>query len=199
MNLYEIRERLLSSGRAVFNMAQLSNILGIPRNHAKVYASRLVEREWAWRPMRGVIALTRDEFIVATQLIEPSYISMHSALYLLGLVDQVPSRIECVTTRYSIEVSGIRYRRVVPRLFFGYRRVDRAGSYVFVALPEKALLDMIYFGYSPPEWMLSEVSVPTLGGMARRYSGLRGYRARRVVRWVRSIAHQRGNLKIGEG
>ncbi|MCD6244592.1 MAG: hypothetical protein J7J65_05090 [Candidatus Korarchaeota archaeon] len=199
MNLYEIRERLLSSGKAVFNMAQLSNILGIPRNHAKVYASRLVERGWAWRPMRGVIALTRDEFIVATQLIEPSYISMHSALYLLGLVDQVPSRIECVTTRYSIEVSGIRYRRVVPRLFFGYRRVDRAGSYVFVALPEKALLDMIYFGYSPPGWMLSEVSVPTLGGMARRYSGLRGYRAKRVVRWVRSIAHQRGNLKIGEG
>jgi len=199
MNLYEIRERLLSSGRAVFNMAQLSNLLGIPRDHAKVYASRLVERGWAWRPMRGVIALTRDEFVVATQLIEPSYISMHSALYLLGLVDQIPFRIECVTTKYSIEISGIRYRRVVPRLFFGYRRVERAGSYVFVASPEKAVLDMVYFGYLPPTRILSEISISTLEEMAERYSGERGYRARRVMGWVKSLAHQRGDLKVGEG
>jgi len=199
MNLYEIRERLLSSGKAVFNMAQLSNLLGIPRDHAKVYASRLVERGWAWRPMRGMIALTRDEFVIATQLIEPSYMSMHSALYLLGLVDQVPFRIECVTTRYSIEISDIRYRRVVPRLFFGYRRMERSGSYVFVALPEKAVLDMVYFGYPPPERILSEVSIPMLKEMTKRYSGERGYRARRVVRWVKSVAHQRGDLAVSEG
>jgi len=37
----DIRERFLSSGRAVFKMVQLSNILRISRDHVKMYASRL--------------------------------------------------------------------------------------------------------------------------------------------------------------
>ncbi len=199
MNLYEIKEKLISSGRAVFNMAQLSNLLGIPRAHAKVYASRMIARGWAWRPMRGVISLTDDEFIIATQMIEPSYISMHAALYLLELVDQVPSHIECVTTRYSIRVLGIRYRKVRPDLFFGYERVERAGSYIFIALPEKALLDMVYFGYAPSEQVLSKIDPSVLEKMARNYSRLRNYRARRVVGWVRKVAQQRGYLETSEG
>ncbi len=74
--------RSISLGRAVFNMSQLSNLLGIPKAHAKVYTSRLIARGWVWRPMRGVIALTEDEFIISTQLIEPSYILMHVVLFL---------------------------------------------------------------------------------------------------------------------
>lgn len=197
MNIYEMRERLLSSGRAVFNMAQLSNLLGIPRNYAKVYASRLVAKRWAWRPMRGVIALTRDEFVVATQLIEPSYISMHSALYLLGLIDQVPASIECVTTRQSVKINGIRYRKVKPDLFFGYRRMERANSYLFIALPEKALLDMVYFGYSLPA--LPEIDLSLLVKMAQAYSELKGYRARRVAKWVREVVEQGRSIEAGQG
>ncbi len=196
MNLYEIREKLLSSGRAVFDLSQLSNLLGIPRTHAKVYASRLIERGWAWRPMRGIIALTSDEFVIASQLIEPSYISMHAALYLLELVDQIPSQIECVTTKYSTVVSGIRYRKARSSLFFGYKRMEKAGSYVFTALPEKALLDMVYFDYTPPKWIFSKINPSVLEDMSREYSRLRNYRARRVVKWVKEIAKQRGNLEV---
>ncbi len=188
MRLYEMREALMKSGRAVFTTRQLSVVLGVPREHAKVYASRLVSRGWAWRPMRGRIAIADDDFALATQLVEPSYVTTHAALHLRGLLDQVPREVECATTRLSIRLDrlGIRYRRIHPSLFFGYERVERGLSYAFVASPEKALLDMVYFGYSPTEWGFADLD--TLRRMAGAYERLGTPRARRVVRWVSEVA-----------
>ncbi|MGC9021197.1 MAG: type IV toxin-antitoxin system AbiEi family antitoxin domain-containing protein [Candidatus Methanodesulfokora sp.] len=188
MHLHEIREALESSGRLVFDVKQISVLLGVPRSHAKVYAARLVSKNWAWRPRRGIIALTEDEFVLATQLVEPSYISMHSALYLHGILDQVPAFIECITTRQSLNLReiGIRYRRISPVIFFGYSRLDRQKSYVHVAAPEKAVLDMVYFGYQPPNDV--ELDLNMLRRMADRFSLLDSPRARRVARWVRKLA-----------
>jgi len=78
-------------------------------------------------------------------------VSMHSALYLIGLIDQVPSIVEAVTTKRPawLRDLGIRYRKISGKLFFGYERLARANSYVFVATPEKAVLDTVYFGGSP--------------------------------------------------
>jgi len=192
LKLYEIRDRLLSSGRLVYSLDQLAVLLGVPESHAKVYASRLVAKRWAWRPRRGFISLTRDDFVLATQLVEPSYVSMHAALHLRGLLDQVPSTVECVTTRYSLRLRdlGIVYRRVKPSLFFGYERVERAGSYVFVATPEKALLDAVYFGYSLPDCGFADLE--TLKRLARVYASQPGPRARRVAAWVRLVARKGG-------
>jgi predicted transcriptional regulator of viral defense system len=188
MRLYEIKELLESSGRLVVDVKQLSVLLGIPRSHAKVYSARLVSKNWAWRPRKGIIALTDDEFVLATQLVEPSYISMHSALYLQGLLDQVPVLIDCVTTRQSLNLKnpGIRYRRINPMLFFGYKRLDRQKSYVHVAIPEKAVLDMVYFGYLPPDGI--ELNMDILSKMAENFSMLKSLRARRVTKWVRNLA-----------
>ncbi len=188
MRLYEMRETLRNSGRAVFTTRQLSVVLGVPRGHAKVYASRLVARGWAWRPMRGRVAITRDDFALATQLVEPSYVTAHSALHLRGMLDQVPREVECATPRLSLRLDrlGIRYRKIHPTLFFGYERVERGLSYAFVASPEKALLDMVYFGYSPTEWGFADPR--ELRRMAEAYERLGTPRARRVIGWVREVA-----------
>lgn len=190
MRLYELRDMASSSGRLVFTVGQLANLASVPRSHAKVYAARLVERGMAWRVRRGVISLTRDTFVIATQLVEPSYVSFYSALYLRGLVDQVPSVVECVTTRRPtrFEDLGLVYRRVHPALFFGYERVERGGSYVFVATPEKAVLDIVYFGLDPGA--LPGLDFEKLERMAEAYRSVGGYRAARVLRWLRCCARR---------
>ncbi|MHA1632115.1 MAG: type IV toxin-antitoxin system AbiEi family antitoxin domain-containing protein [Candidatus Freyarchaeota archaeon] len=189
MKLYEVKDRVLAGGRLVLSVAQLSNLMAIPRSHAKVHASRLVERGFAWRVRRGVISFTDDPFVVASQLVEPSYASFTAALYLRGLVDQVPAVVECVTTRGSFEFErlGIRYRKVHPSLFFGYERVERQGSYAHVAKPAKAVLDMVYFG-AYPESLRVELDGRELASMAEAYKRVGGFRARRVLRWVVSRA-----------
>lgn len=146
LNLYKIRDLALKSGRAVFSIQQLANLIGKPKSVAKVYASRMVKKGLAKRLLRGRISFVDDDFVVASQLMEPSYISLNSALLFHGIVQQVPASIECVTPKNSRRhvKLGIVYHKIPPRLLFGYKKYRKAGSYIFVAEPEKALLDGIY-------------------------------------------------------
>jgi predicted transcriptional regulator of viral defense system len=189
-SVYELRDKILSGGRRVLSLSQLSNMAGIPRDSVKVYASRLVKKGLASRVVEGTISLTDDPFVIATQLLEPSYVSLTSALYLNGLIRQVPSVTECVTTKNTRKFAelGIEYHRVHPALFFGYERLEKKGSYTFVATPEKALLDMVYLGRLPPH-IFAEVSGDLdrdrLNSYSGRFGGVGGYRARRVAMWVK--------------
>lgn len=145
-SVYDLRDRLVGGPRRVFSYSQLALFLGLDRRFVKVYVHRMVKKGLAWRPVEGIAAFTHDTFVVATQLVEPSYISLSAALYLRGLLDQVPSLVECVTTRGTKRVDNVVYRKIKPQLFFGYAQEERSGSYVFLAEPEKAVLDLAYYG-----------------------------------------------------
>ncbi len=96
--------------------------------------------------MKGVISFVDDPFVIATQLVEPSYVSLNSALLFHGIVQQVPKAVECVTSVNSLKYPdlGITYHKIPNALFFGYKRHSKSNSYVFVAEPEKAIVDGIY-------------------------------------------------------
>jgi hypothetical protein len=57
-NLYEIKEKALRSGRVVFGVVKLSNLIGKDKNVAKVYLSRLVKRGLAFKLAKGKITLS---------------------------------------------------------------------------------------------------------------------------------------------
>lgn len=68
-SLYRIRDRAIKSGRVVFSVQQIANITRKKRTVAKVYSSRLVKRGMATKLSKGKIALSNDDFVIATQLI----------------------------------------------------------------------------------------------------------------------------------
>ncbi|MCL5888827.1 MAG: hypothetical protein M1597_02570 [Candidatus Thermoplasmatota archaeon] len=80
LSLYKIRDLATDSGRSVYNIQQLANLIGRSREITTVYFNRLVERKMATRLLRGRISFSDNDFIVATQLVEPSYISLDSAI-----------------------------------------------------------------------------------------------------------------------
>jgi predicted transcriptional regulator of viral defense system len=186
---YLISRKLEESAKAVFSYKQLSLIAEIPTEQVRVYASRLVQQGFAKRLLRGYISLTEDPFIISTQLVEPSYISFTAALYLREKLQQAPFVVECVTPVNSrrIKEPAIIYHKIDGRLFFGYERMPRYRSYIFVAQPEKALLDMVYYGrlYGNLEIDLDKDRLLAFGS---RYSLLNSGRARRVVAWVKKHA-----------
>jgi predicted transcriptional regulator of viral defense system len=188
-NIYSIRDAALGSRRLVFDYDQLAALSGVPRGHARVYASRLVQRGLATKVAAGILAFTEDPFVVATQLVEPSYVSFFPALYLRGIVSQVPTLVECITTKSSRTVAQprVRYHSIAPSLFFGFDRLERYGSYVFVARPEKATLDAVYFGESPRIGEL-RVDKGKLVSMSKAYVNLAGWRGKRVAKWVEAHA-----------
>ena len=75
LSLYKIRDLALESGRSVYNSAQLSNLINMERTTASVYMSRLVDKGMAKKLIRGKISFVDDDFVIASQLVEPSYIS----------------------------------------------------------------------------------------------------------------------------
>lgn len=144
--IYEIRDLALKSGRAVYDAQQLSNLTGTSKEIAAVYLSRLVDKGLAKRVLRGKITFVDNDFVIASQLIEPSYISLDSALLFHNIITQVPRNVQSVTTINSMrfEDIGLEYHKIPGDLFFGFKRESIGGSYAFVASPEKSLIDGYY-------------------------------------------------------
>lgn len=151
LNLYKIRDMALKSGRAVYTSGQLANLIGKRKNVASVYMVRLAKKGLAKKLRAGIISFIDDELVVACQMLEPSYISLYSALLFHGLAKQVPKNVECVTPKNSrrYEDLGIVYHKIPSSLFFGYAKARKGESYIMVAEPEKALIDGVYLNELP--------------------------------------------------
>ncbi len=176
MQLYQIRDLALASNRAVFSVQQLSNLISKPRAISTVYLSRLVKKKLAIKVMKGNISFVDDPFVIATQLVEPSYVSLDSALLFHEIIQQVPKAVECVTSKNSLryERMGIIYHKIPERLFFGYQRYAKSRSYVFVAEPEKAVVDGIYlneYGKAELKELMPKLNLIRLRVLAKDFSG----------------------------
>jgi predicted transcriptional regulator of viral defense system len=188
-SLYRIRDKALSSGRAVFSVQQLSNLIGKRRAIATVYLSRLVKNKMAKRIKKGKIAFTNDDYVIATQLVEPSYVSLESALRYHGIIKQVTRDVECVTTKNSFNYKelGIRYHKIPESLFFGYLREPRGNNYVFVAEAEKAILDGVYLNrYSKQELtdelkQMKPINIIRLMAFLSQFKGRGSKKMRKVI------------------
>ncbi len=148
LSLYKIRDLALNSGIYVYNVQQFSNLINRDKNISRVYMNRMVHNGLAIKLFNGRISFIDDDFIIASQMIFPSYISMNSALLFHNMTEQVARYVECITTINSMNYYdlGIIYHKIKPRLFFGYKRYAKNGSYIFVADPEKAVFDGLYYG-----------------------------------------------------
>lgn len=187
LNLYKIRDMALKSKRAVFTVQQLANLIRKPKPIANVYFSRLVKKDLAKRLERGKISFIEDDYIIATQFLEPSYISLTSALLFHGLITQVPKNVECITPKNSrrYPALGLVYHRIPPSFFYGYERHSKAESYILIADPEKALLDSIYFSCIPKSTIkeiLEKVDHEKLESYVNRFNR-RG--RKKLERWIK--------------
>ena len=87
---------------------------------------------------------------IANFMIMPSYVSMEYALgEVYNLIPEKVAVITSVSTKKTQEFSNCRgffeYHSIKENLFFGYSQQMIDKQKVFIALPEKALLDYFYF------------------------------------------------------
>ncbi|MBS3785052.1 MAG: hypothetical protein KGY78_11480 [Anaerolineae bacterium] len=88
-------------------------------------------------------------FLVANRMVEPSYVSLQSALAHYGLIPEYVPITTSVTTRrpngWDTPLGSYAFRHVKTELFRDYRLLEVAKEQrAFVASSEKALLDLIY-------------------------------------------------------
>lgn len=88
-------------------------------------------------------------FLIANSLMSGSYVSLQSALAYYGLIPEYVAQTLSVTTqrpsRWRTALGDFRFQHLAPHLFFGYQQVSfTPGQDAFIALPEKALLDLVH-------------------------------------------------------
>ncbi len=88
-------------------------------------------------------------FLVANSMLPGSYVSLQSALAYYGLIPEYVVQTLSVTTQrpghWRNALGDFRFQHLATHLFFGYQQVNFVpGQEAFIALPEKALLDMVH-------------------------------------------------------
>jgi len=88
-------------------------------------------------------------FLVANHLRRPSYVSLQSALSHYGMIPEFVPVTTSITTGRPEELDTplgrFLFRHVKKTAFFGYTQTEISrGQPVFLASPEKALLDLLY-------------------------------------------------------
>jgi len=134
-----------------FNVSTLADILNKDNNYAKVYLNRMKNKGIVHKIQRNVYAVNTDPLIAASRIIWPSYISLWEALHYHGLTEQIPHEICVLTTcTKSLKLitmgnTRITFKRIMPKYFFGFSKVHIKNFEVFMAEPEKAIIDAALF------------------------------------------------------
>jgi predicted transcriptional regulator of viral defense system len=86
-----------------------------------------------------------NEFELANFLVTPSYVSLESALSFYGILPQFPYTITSITPlkprKLKYQEREYEYSHVGGEYFWGFTKKER----FLIAMPEKALLDELYF------------------------------------------------------
>ena len=150
MNYLQFREQWLDVG--CFSIYQLRawkndfDCNALSRWVKKGYIAKLRQEWYAFRELQREPDMAR---FIAVKIYSPSYISLHSALSIYGIIPEAVTQITCVTTNrpssYNNSFGQFHYKTIKSDLFFGYKQVplNRGGSYL-IAEPEKAIVDLLY-------------------------------------------------------
>ncbi|MBN2847639.1 MAG: type IV toxin-antitoxin system AbiEi family antitoxin domain-containing protein [Coriobacteriia bacterium] len=167
-----------------------------------VRAGRLIQLR------RGLYAFAESEspglrrphpYVIANRLVRGSYVSLSSVLAEHGIIPEyVPTTTSVTTGRpgtWATPLGTYTYRHVKSELFWGYEALDlTSGDRVFVATPEKALVDLLYLerDAADPAY-LAELRLQNLDRlrldeavMMAKLTGSR--RVREALEWVTAYA-----------
>ena len=149
MKLIEIQK----IDKLYFGCEEIARVLGISEASSRVTASRYAKKGLLLRIKknmyvlreRWVAAEKEEKFLLANLAQTPSYISLATALDFYELTTQMQRNFfESValkrTKRINVNGNIFRYTRIRNQLYHGFKKEKG----VFIATPEKALLDAIY-------------------------------------------------------
>ena len=150
MNQIEALQRLRALAAPVVETRDVAALLQVSASNATTILRRLARQGMITHLSRGrwlmnekIDRLALPELISAPH---PACISLQSALFHHGLIEQIPSVLYAVTParprRLRTPLGTISFHRMPPELFRGFEL--SSGSDAKIATPEKALFDLLY-------------------------------------------------------
>jgi len=149
VTLIEAKNKLSRLGLAVLQTHEAAKVLNLSNAQASLTLHRLEKAGEILSLKKGLWLIDRNvsPLFIGEHLARPysAYVSLQSALYLHGMVSQIPQTHYLVTVgrscKRSIAASHYSYHHIEAHLFDGFE-ISRGFS---LASPEKALFDFFYF------------------------------------------------------
>ncbi len=140
----------MTNGLTIFSINDLKILFNqYSAEYLRIKIYRWKERGYISNLKNGLYYFSEknpDEFEIASRLIIPSYISLETALSHYSIIPDVSGAVASVTTKNTrnFEIKGVRYKyhHVKNVLFENYANLKNE---IFIATPEKAVLDYFYF------------------------------------------------------
>ena len=174
--------RLVRFGKSVVTTADVALYLGLKRPAASRMLASLAAARLVLSIRRGLwsLDLDVDPLLLPEHLTAPfpAYVSLQSALYLHGMISQIPQVIYVVslapTRTLETTLGTYSIHRLAPSFFGGFDTLEKG---VRLACPEKALLDILYLSPARSRLFaaLPEVELP------------RGFSRSHARRWIARI------------
>jgi len=210
MNQIEALQRMRNLGTPVIESRDVAALLRVSASNATTILRRLAAADMIIHLSRGrwLINPSIDHRALPELISAPSpaYVSMQSALFHHGLIEQIPSILYAVTLgrprRVTTPIVTISFHHIPPELFTGFELSDSSDAKI--ATPEKALFDLIYLapGRSRIFSTLPELTIPRRfqWSLLKQYTALVNSPSRRAfiterLRAIRTQGDQIDSLK----
>lgn len=182
MNQMEALQKIQRLGVPSFETRDVSALLQVSPANASLLLGRLAQRELVGRLTRGKWTIGKQSSaLLAEQVAAPSpaYVSLQSALFRHGVIEQVPEILYAVTLGRARKVrtpgGTVSLHRIAPELFGGFAIAADGAK---IATVEKALFDLVYLSPTRSRLFvkLPETELP------------RSFRWSDAKRWTKRIA-----------
>ena len=134
--------------KPVITLNDVARIIQKSKAYTRVYVNRLSKKNLLREVEKGKYATSEDPFEIGSNLIFPSYISFISAYSIYGFTTQTPIELQVISLKSKKPLSTgntrILFVKFKKQNFFGYKREKFRNRYIFIAEPEKAIVDSLY-------------------------------------------------------
>lgn len=149
MQLGEVYAKIKLLNQPSFQTRDIVALLNLTTTTASKVLSRLAKQGHLLQLRSGLWALPEKikHFMLPEKLTAPfpSYVSLQSALYYHGMIEQIPEIIYAVslarTKVFKTSLATVSVHHIPAAFYFGYINVENS---IKIATPEKALLDFLY-------------------------------------------------------
>lgn len=148
----KIREELLKRGIRIFTPQVFAQIFSVNPQVTKHFLETQTKEGFLMRFKKGLYALKSDqpsEEEIANRLYQPSYISFEYALAYHNILPEMPYVVTSATTKptrlFTTSSLSFAYYSIKPEFYTGYSLVRTDIKSFFIADPEKAVADYLYF------------------------------------------------------
>lgn len=131
----------------LFTQNDIAKMINKNQKYVKTLLHRLNEQGFIKRIERGKYTVHDDSLIFASHIVIPSYFSLWTALRYYNMTQQQPRRffLMCPIKRRSIKLNDLEIVFSSTKHIFGYRKERYNDFDIFMAEPEKAIIDSLLF------------------------------------------------------